>query len=517
MQNPFRLTAPSVLTILLAVLMAVVYIRPISDLDFGWQVRTGERILASGRMRQPEPFSYTIAGKDVPDHEWLYETSLALLWQWFGMAGLRLVRVALFVAPILILAWQLRRRGVADDLLFLVVLFTSIFFLQFERLRPLVCSTICLQLTAGWLYDHCRGRGSVDWKLPVTFLLWGNLHPAVLMGQALLLGVLAWEWIIGKCAMRNAERGVMTERTESRRRLNGLTMWGGLALVASFVAPAPIDRLLYPFAPELRHPAQRLFIEINPPWKFLLADPWNRALTVWSAVALALLLSIVAIRRWREFRGWEWAMLLALSGLAFVAVRALGDWLLISLALVGPLVQNLRMPMFQRPPFRTQLGWASILFGVFALLTFTPISRIVPFQENEAWPRAAADWIAGKQTPGGEPWKVFARFNDGAYLIWRLNGQAIVYADTRGFYYPGEFLEDSVYLPRCEGDWKLRLERVMRQGTQYFLLPVQGADGELWRRVEPKIPQPLYRDERFVILTAQQVNEALSLEPGKTK
>lgn len=508
MRIPTRVSWPSIFTLLCAVLLAVVYIRPISDLDFGWQVRTGERILETGNLRHPDPFSYTIAGKSVPDHEWLYEAGLALMWRGFGVAGLKLVRVVLFAAPILILGWQLRQRGTGDDLILLTLILVSVLLLQFERLRPLVCSTIGLQLTAGWLQQHIRGQQRLDWKLPVTLLFWGNLHPAVLMGQALIVGAAAWEWIAAKFGMRIAECGMKMDAA----RLRSLTIWGGAALLASFVAPAPIARLLYPFSPELRHPAQRLFTEINPSWKFLFAEPWTRAATVWCALIVAMGLLIVAIKHRRRLAGWEWALFAGVSALAVVAVRALADWFVISLALVVPLVQGVQLPAFQTPLFRWQTGWSWVLLALFGLVTITPSNRVVPFQENPEWPHAAGDWMAAGNLPTAPPWKIFSRFNEGSYLIWRFDGRAQVYADTRGFYYPGELLEDSVYVPRCERDWEARLDRVLEKGTEYFLLPTEGADGELWRRVERFAGQPLYRDERFVILSAEQIAKARQRE-----
>ena len=46
-----------------------------------------------------------------------------------------------------------------------------------------------------WLHDHCTGRHRCPGWLPVVLLLWANLHPGVIIGQALLLGAIGWEWL----------------------------------------------------------------------------------------------------------------------------------------------------------------------------------------------------------------------------------------------------------------------------------------------------------------------------------
>ena len=103
-------------------------------------------------------------------------------------------------------------------------------------------------------------------------------------------------------------------------------------------------------------------------------------------------------------------------------------------------------------------------------------------------------------------------------MLWRLNGRALVYTDTRGFYYPGEVLEDSFYLPRQEAEYDQRLQRVLAYGTEYFLLPIDDADGEefkFWQCLKPYCSTPLYssnpakRGPHFVLLTADQVREAM--------
>ena len=86
------LQPPNALSILIVVLLAVNYFVPFADLDFAWQIRTGERIVATGSLRPPDAFTYTIAGQPVPDFEWLYEVTLYGVWTALGFGGLKLLK-----------------------------------------------------------------------------------------------------------------------------------------------------------------------------------------------------------------------------------------------------------------------------------------------------------------------------------------------------------------------------------------------------------------------------------------
>ena len=103
---------PNGLTLVALALALANYFSPCADLDFAWQIRTGELIVTAGNLRPPESFTYTIAGQSVPDFEWLYEVILWCIWTVFGHGGLKLLRTALVLAPLLLLAWRLRREGI---------------------------------------------------------------------------------------------------------------------------------------------------------------------------------------------------------------------------------------------------------------------------------------------------------------------------------------------------------------------------------------------------------------------
>src|ERR1700693_4222618 len=59
----------------------------LGDGDTGWHVRTGEWILAHGRVPDKDVFSFTRPGQPWFAWEWLWDVGAAWLHQHFGMAA----------------------------------------------------------------------------------------------------------------------------------------------------------------------------------------------------------------------------------------------------------------------------------------------------------------------------------------------------------------------------------------------------------------------------------------------
>jgi hypothetical protein len=127
---------------------------------------------------------------------------------------------------------------------------------------------------------------------------------------------------------------------------------------------------------------------------------------------------------------------------------------------------------------------------------------------------AALDWVEANGLHGN-----FYGIPDfGSYVTWRLGDRGKSYVDTRGFFFPPELLEDSYYLPQLGPQWRDRLDRVLAYGTDYFLLETSGSRGHLWQALKPHIDQPLYCDDRTVVLSTEQVRHALGQmdQPSQT-
>jgi hypothetical protein len=509
---------PNGFSLTVIVLLAANYFSTFGDLDYTWQIRTGEIIVRTGDLRPPDHFSYTMPGQDLPDFEWLYQVILWFLWTHFGYGGLKLLKTVLVSATLLLVAWRLRVarvrwHGIALALTLAVAVLTPAW-----NLRALYCTTLGLLLVSGWLHDHCNSRRALPWLLPVVMLLWANLHPAVITGQALLLGAIAWEWL---------NRWLHVNAPLDTSALKRLTLVGGLGLCVTFVSPDPVQRLLYPFQPNLAHPIQRVFVEMQPLYSTLTKAPYTSGVIY--VVAALVLLSIVL--RFRHYRVWEIMMLAALAALANTASRAAQDWLLIMLALGVPhLVILFRQAVhtdrrrsvvrwllrcdsawrraWDSPMLRVQSLWpvaAVLLLAVVSLIP--PWSRRMPMQDDRDWPAAALTYLQHKGIHGN----FFGPPDYGAYVTWRLGEHAHCYADTRGFFYPPILLEDSHFVPQLGPQWRERLNRVLDDyATDYFVLETTGPRGELWRCLQPHVGNNVvYLDEQTVVLTAGAVRQGI--------
>jgi hypothetical protein len=525
-ERPAWREGPNVFALAWITLLLANYFGTFADLDFAWQIRTGEQIVRHGTLRPPDAFTYTIAGQSIPDFEWLYELMLWAVWSGFGFGGLKLLKVLFVTAPFVLLGLRLHREGVRWYGI-AVAIFTAIAVLAPAwNLRPLYCTTIGLLLVSGWLHDHCNGRRPLTWWLPGMMLLWSNLHPGVILGQGLLCGAIAWEWLNRRIRL-NAPLDVAACRR--------LTWIGGLGIIATFLSPDPVERMLYPFKPELKDPVMRIFTEMQPLYHFSLRSPYLVNL----AYVVAALVALTVVLRFRHYRLWEVALLAGLGVLANAAFRSLQDWLFILLALGVPhLAILLRQAMqadrrgcqqtratvgaralriafrFDRgckhvltaPLFRFQWFWPAMAVGVLAMVSLIPpLSRRMPLQDAREWPVALGHWLEANDVHG----RVFAPPDYGSYVTWRLGDRARSYVDTRGFFFPPALLEDSCFVPQMTPGWRVRLERVLEHGTDYFMLETTGPRGALWQTLQPHV-QPLYLDDKAVVLSASQVRQGVA-------
>ena len=509
---------PSFFSLALIALMGINYFVPFGDLDYTWQIRRGEKELAMGELAPPDSFTYTIAGKRPPEFEEIYEIGLALLWRSLGYGGLKLLKTILVLSPLLLLALRLRQLSVPWHHVYAAVGVAVLVLIPCWNLRPYYFTTLGLFATTWMLQDHCSNRRPLPWFFPLVLFLWANLHPAVITGQALICGAIAWEWCNRKLGWNEPLSKSMCWR---------LTFVGVAALAASFVTPNPIERLLFPFAANIKHPVQKLFVEMQPAYSQL-TNPSHLAL--WLIFLITAAVAVTVILQFRSYRLWELALLLGVTGLANVAVRGLQDWTYIVLVVGVPHLSRLLREASPRRAvsraivgainrvdrslkgivasraFRPNMTWPAAAFAVLVIVSCIPsLSKGMPIQHAKNWPVAALDWCQEHNIHGN----FFACPDYGSFIEWKLGEKGKAYTDTRGFSFTGEQLEDSLLTPQlCDG-WKERVDRILGKGTDYFLLETTGPRGRLWTQLQTSIDSPLYLDHQAVLLSATQVRAAL--------
>jgi hypothetical protein len=510
-----RVAWPNMVSAGVIALIAAVFLGPFGDLDYSWQILAGKQIVDNGRLMIVDESSYTIAGQTLPDFEWLWDVALYCIWQCSGYSGLKLLKLTCAFGPLLIVGRQLRQRGIGWAGILLAQLVAVLVLAPNWNLRPLCCTTVGLLLVSGYLHDHCVGRRQLTWRLPVVMFLWANCHPGVIAGQALLIGAVAWEWL---------NRVVRLNIPLDRAALRRLTWFGGLSLLATFISPAPIERLLYPFRTRLDDPIWRVFVEMQPAYQFITRPPFTMIL----AYVLFALVAVALAMRIRHCRLWEIALLVCTCGMANMAVRALPDWLLLTLAIGVPHLKELcsdesfrvfrvfsgqtscLRPALDKwrelahsPAWTWQWTWpAAAVATLIGLVSIPPISQQLMAVNLRDNPVAAVEWMQANNIHG----RIFGPPDYGSYLGWHMGNQAKCYVDTRGFYFPPQLIADAQLLPALTDDWQSRLDRVLAAGTDYFLLESTGPRAGLWQAIEPHV-EPLYRDGQSVLLAARQIRE----------
>ena len=149
-----------------------------------WHVRTGERILDSGRFLDADPYTFTFGGQPWTPYEWLGEVAMALLYRAAGPDGLLVAAAAVIGATFTLPFARLVRGGLhpapAACLTGLAVAAASPHF----HARPHLGTLLLLAITFARIQDYEAGRVGRRglWLLIPLFVVWCNTHGGVLGG-----------------------------------------------------------------------------------------------------------------------------------------------------------------------------------------------------------------------------------------------------------------------------------------------------------------------------------------------
>jgi hypothetical protein len=427
-------------------------LHPAADADVFWHLRAGQDLLAGRPGVFTEAWSFSAAGRDWINHEWLAEGALALAHRVGGEAGVVAFAALLVLAAGVIAARAGLAAGMPAGFVALGLALAAA--LAGDRFvpRPQLFTYLLLALT---LERALALREAASLRrllvIPALQLFWTNLHgPVPGLGLVTLL----------------AFGGAFP-----RLPLIGRAGLVGLVLAASLAHPQGA-RALTDYVQHLG--GDGLYRQMVSEWLPLL-DPAQAGLPArpWT-IGAALLAAAAALAALRHRPGREravWALLLlGLAAAPFVAVRnrdLLAFGLVPALAGVWP-----ALGVRPRPA-----GWVAALGAgalLAALMTGTVVPRAWPprlLLDRTGFPVEAAAFL---ERVDAAPLRIVNSYDFGGYLVFRLPERASIYVDGRYFVYGEAHVRD--YLALRDGQPGSR-ERLRSIGADALLLRYPGADG----------------------------------------
>src|ERR1700756_5217387 len=230
----------------------------LSDAGTGFHIRTGQYIIAHMSVPRYDVFSHITPPLPWFAHEWLSAVIMASIHQGFGLTGVVLFFSFLISLTYFLLFKFVRANG--GNLVFaaLVVLLAAVSSTLHWLARPHVFTLI---LTLLWYYvleSYHRSDKNYLFLLPLTMLLWVNLHGGFVIGFVLLAIYLAGCATEALCA---------SAPTNSlfKSKFRTLTCFAFACLLFSLVNPAGYEVLLFPFKLALNQSLVDVIMEYRSP------------------------------------------------------------------------------------------------------------------------------------------------------------------------------------------------------------------------------------------------------------
>lgn len=465
----------------------------LGDGDTGYHIRTGEWILANGRVPDRDIFSFTKAGQPWFAWEWLWNVVFAWLHQHWGLAAVVLASM-LVISVTFALLYRLVRRKCGNVLIaigvtFLAVAGSSIHWLA----RPHLFTLLFVVIFYGMLERVREGRSRLLMVLPFLTVLWTNLHGGFFVGIALIVAYGAGElaaWVVEPAA---------GERRAALARSRPYFLSAAACLLASLINPY-FYHLHTHIWQYLRDPFQfRTIIEFL---SISFQHPVARYLEVMVALGAATAF-------WNLYqRRFVYAFLiLGWLHLALVSARNIPIFMIVAAPPVALALQELlahlrgaRLAGWLQNAIRGFEEWAAGI-GVadrvgrvpvtsaaavllVAVLFYLPtgVSALTAEYDPQRYPAKALVALEA----AGSTRAIFTDDEWGDYLIYRLYPHSKVFVDGRSDFYGGVF--DQKYMDALNGkyDWEKTLERY---GVETVLLRAEASlastlkESRRWRLV----------------------------------
>ncbi|HXA06394.1 MAG TPA: hypothetical protein VNY30_16230 [Bryobacteraceae bacterium] len=478
----------------------------LGDGDTGWHVRTGEWILANGRVPHEDIFSYTRAGQPWFAWEWLWDVVFGWLHQRAGMEAVILASVAVVcLTSVLLFRLICRKCGnplLAIALMVLVTGGTAIHWLARPHLFTMLFTVIFYSI----LERVKDGNVRLLWCLPALTLLWTNLHGGFFLGIAMLGAYAAGEMADALFTSDSSRR------QPALRRSVPYLMTAAACFAVTFINPY------------FYHLHQHIIAFLGDGYQYrniveFQSFDFHNPVASYFEPMLILGLGAAAWNLYR--RQFTYSILLAgWAHLALVVVRNLPIFMIVAAPLVAEMLQSLLAEL----PVKDLAAWirrSAVKFqeyaedfgatdsmarvhltsvagmGLLAALFYAPNAPVKCRAEYDAkrYPAKAVDVLR----QAGSPEVIFTDDEWGGYLIYRLYPSNRVFIDGRSDFYGTPFNEKYQSVMNVRYDWEKSLGQY--HVNTILLSPKAALAGTL---KESRHWRPVYDDGVAIVFRATE-------------
>jgi hypothetical protein len=393
---------PAIL-LLAAALMFVWFSGEVADSDTWWHLKTGQYIVQTHKMPDPDPFAYTTANAgsayaDEPivrhfnlTHEWLSQIILYLAYAVGGFPGLIILRVLLLMGVCALSGLVAHKRAGSFYWSVAAAVATAVVAMRYAADRPFLFTFLFAAATFT-IMEYRRWM----WALPPMFLIWANMHGGFFLGWV-ILGVY--------CADAVFFRGAKLEPED--RKLFLIT---GVSVAVSLLNP----NFLEPLWMTSLYRQSKLQVRL---WEWQHTAFWP----IESFQALVLLALASLLLAGKRARFTDWFFFLGFSVAAFWAVRNV-----MLFAIVSPFLIATYFPWRRKLPAIGEFAAAGLL--VIAIGASVAQGSVPQFRAADwKFPWGAAKFLEDHHIQS----RMFNSYLDGGFFIWRLWPQQKVFIDGR--------------------------------------------------------------------------------------
>lgn len=486
-EGNLKINTRQVFVIMLFLAIFLLTLRPVTDPDFWWHLRTGQWIIQAQQVPYQDMYSYTMNGNPWITHEWLSEVLIYLAYKWGGFTLLMLL-FSLIITAAYLTSYLRTDKSSRPYIAGFTLLVGAAGSNPLWGVRPQMITLLFFGLFLFFL-DRFSKESKIRYliPLPILMLFWVNFHGGFILGIGLI-----GAYIGGNLVELVWQRYKSHQPSQdSWRPIAALIITLFLSTATVLVNPNGVKILLYPFQ-TLTDPSMQQYIQ---EWQ----SP-DFSQPMWILFALMILLLVHT-----GLRGGHTKSITQIFLVLFFLYAGLRDMRHIPLfAIVAiPIISDQLNPLitYKRSNI-TQTKARTWLNGALIVLTMTAVvARILQQAGNQesdvakSYPVEAVKWIQENQPIG----RIFNSYAWGGYLIWSLYPHYQVYIDGRADVYGPSFLKEYMSLLSLKPGWQ---EKFANNNISTVLIEPESAMANVLRGSTDW--QIVYEDKTSVLFLAQK-------------